>query len=133
MALVTILLFTPLCHSSNRSRNNKNFNKKLYFDDLNNSSVFKQIFLCDDINIAWQTWKNEFLRICNKHAPVRFCKIKQVNNPWITTDILKLINHRDLLKKALTSKLEAYFRQYQNARNYVNIAIRKVKKSFYSE
>ena len=95
-------------HRVKRSRNYKNFNKKLYLDDLNNSSVFKQIFLCDDINIAWQTWKNEFLRICNKHAPVRFCKIKQVNNPWITADILKLINHRDfLLKKALTSKLEA--------------------------
>ena len=47
---------------------------------------------------------------------------------------MKLINHRDfLLKKALTSKLEADFRQYQNARNHVNIAIRKVKKSFYSE
>ena len=121
-------------HRVKRSRNYKNFNKKLYLDDLNNSSVFKQIFLCDDINIAWQTWKNEFLRICNKHAPVRFCKIKSVNNPWITADILKLINHRDfLLKKALTSKLEADFRQYQNARNRVNIAIRKVKKSFYSE
>ena len=121
-------------HRVKRSSNYKNFNKKLYLDDLNNSSVFKQIFLCDDINIAWQTWKNEFLRICNKHAPVRFCKIKQVNNPWITVDILKLINHRDfLLKKALTSKLEADFRQYQNARNRVNIAIRKVKKSFYSE
>ena len=65
---------------------------------------------------------------------MRFCKIKQVNNPWITADLLKLINHRDfLLKKALTSKLEADFRQYQNARNRVNIAIRKVKKSFYSE
>ena len=65
---------------------------------------------------------------------MRFCKIKQVNNPWITADILKLINHRDfLLKKAFISKLEADFKQYQNARNHVNIAIRKVKKSFYSE
>ena len=50
-------------------------------------------------------WKNEFNRICNKHAPVKSSRVKQTENPWITDNILKLINHREyLLKKALTSK-----------------------------
>ena len=87
-----------------------------------------------DINNAWKSWKHEFLKICNKHAPIRSCRVKHASNPWITRDILDLINKKNFLhKKALNTRNTFDFMQYHRARNVTNFEIKNAKKSFFAD
>jgi hypothetical protein len=54
----------------------------------------------------WEIWKELFLEVLNKHAPLQQKKIRSNKVPWITSKI-KNINTRDKLKrKAIISKSE---------------------------
>ena len=62
----------------------------------------------DDI---WLDWVNAFLKICNKHAPIKNIRVKQSRySPWITPDILTLIHKRDYLKRK--AKCDITFNEY---------------------
>ena len=37
---------------------------------------------------AWLTWKTEFLRIRNKHSPIKESRVKHRHNPWIGSDTM---------------------------------------------
>ena len=89
-------------HVLKRSRYSKCFDESLFLNDIVNSVVFNKIVSYNNVETVWKMWKNEFNRICNKDAPVKSSRVKQTENPWITDNILKLINHREYsLKKAL--------------------------------
>ncbi len=34
----------------------------------------------------WNKWKDEYLNICNRHAPFKEIRVKDRYNPWITSD-----------------------------------------------
>ena len=48
----------------------KNFNENNCLNDINDSHVFGNIKSYSKAQQAWLVWKNEFLKICNKHAPI---------------------------------------------------------------
>ena len=59
-------------------------------------------------------------------------RLNKRNNPWISPDIVKLMYHRDFLhKKAVSSKYQSLWKEYQRAWNTVNSAITCAKKSYY--
>ena len=81
-----------------------------------------------DVLKGWYMWKNEFLKVSNKHAPIVERRLKSRNNPWIAPNIVKLMYRRDFLhKRAVTLKDESAWEEYKNMRNTVNreVNIRK--------
>ena len=77
-------------------------------------------------------WKNEYNRICNKHAPFRKIRIKKRSNPWFSQSILKAIYKRDLLHKhAVKSQCPLLMKEYQIARNNVTKTINRAKRDYY--
>ena len=74
----------------------------------------------------WEIWRELFLEVLNKHAPLQHKKTKSSKVPWITTEIKGLINERDKLKrKAIITKLETDWSKYKKTRNQVNIKLKK--------
>ena len=77
-------------------------------------------------------WKNEFLKISNKHAPFVERRLKSRSNPWITPNIVKLMYRRDFLhKRAVTLKDESAWDEYKNMRNAVNREVNTTKRIYY--
>ena len=80
-----------------------------------------------------EIWKELFVEVLNKHAPLQHKKTKPSKVTWITTEIKGLINERDKLKrKAIITKLETDWSKYKRTRNQVNIKLRNAKTNYYS-
>ena len=98
----------------------KNFDQDKFLNDILNSVVLKNISFYSDVNKAWELWKTEFLYICNKHAPLKLSRVKQLSSPWLTNDILDLMYQRDYLhKKAIASNSESDYNAFKLSKNKV--------------
>ena len=62
-------------------RNYQTFNTEYFLHDLAFSPLFSRIPYMLNVEDAWGTWYNEFIRICNKHAPLMDHKIRVRSNP----------------------------------------------------
>ena len=85
-----------------------------------------------ELDQVWKLWKEDFIEISDKHAPIKTVRMKQNMRCWITPDIAKLINRRDQMK--LTAKLtnnQENWNEYRNLRNKVKRMIDKEKKDYY--
>ena len=84
-------------------------------------------------NTIGELWKELFVEVLNKHAPLQHKKTKSSKVAWITNNIKGLINTRDKLKrKQIITKLETDWSNYKKVRNQVNIELRNAKKNYYS-
>ncbi len=111
----------------------KNFNEKNFMEDLLNQHWKYIFFFGKNPNTMWELWKELFLEVLNKHAPLQHKKTKSSKVAWITNSIKGLINTRDKLKrKAIITKLETDWSNYKKVRNQVNIELRYAKKNYYS-
>ena len=91
------------------------------------------IFFADNLDNMWEIWKQLFLQVLDKHAPIQSKKTKSKKNPWITSHTKKLIIARDNLKrKAIITKFETDWDNYRKARNETNNLLRQTKKEYYS-
>ena len=87
------------------------------FLHLSNQYVY---FYADNPNDVWKIWKQLFLEILNKHAPLQTKRIRSWKTPWVTNDIKNLINTRDSLKrKVVITNVENDWQNYKIARNKV--------------
>ena len=81
----------------------------------------------------WEIWKNLFLEVLDKDAPLQHKKIRSNKVPWMTSDIKKLMNTRDNFKrKAILTNNENDWLIFKTTRNKVNIELRNAKKDYYS-
>jgi len=88
----------------------------------------------NDPNIAWETWKNIFLGVCNKHAPFKTRRIKSYLPPWITPEYKELAHKRDYLKrKAQLSNNEHDWKCAKETRNKVNLLNRSLKRKYFHD
>ena len=91
------------------SRSFKNYNKFAFrrdlFYTLNSINIEKGL----DPNKMWETWKNVFTSIADKHAPLRTRKVRSKHAPWLTNEIKKQMNHRDHLKQKATQTKSRHF------------------------
>jgi hypothetical protein len=76
-------------------RNMKNFNENKFLHDLKIQSWENVYFFADNHNSMWQIWKELFLQVLDKHAPLQSKKIKSKKLPWITNHIKQMIITRD--------------------------------------
>ena len=49
----------------------------------------------DNPNDMWYDWKNIFLGIVDKHAPLRSKRVRASKSPWITPSVHRSINSND--------------------------------------
>jgi len=115
-------------------RNLKKFDEKKFIADLH-CQPWIEILLEKDTNSMLLKWKELFLNILNKHAPIQNKRLRTRQSvPWLTGDIKGLIQNRDKLKqKAISTNQEEVWEAYKSARNKVNIALRKSKTNYYRE
>ena len=77
-------------HNTVKFRDMKNFDMESFFNDLISCDILNGSQ--DNDNISWDRWKLAYTDICDKHAPMKSWRLKKRSNPWMTHDIIKLIN-----------------------------------------
>ena len=120
----------------------QNHNEVIYrdFTQFNHYSFTEDIkaaneqFVNRDTEITWEMWKNVFLEICNKHAPLIKARLKARKNPWITPDIVKMMYERDHLHaKAIKYDDPILMNNYRKLRNRITSEIEKKKFAYSSQ
>ncbi len=93
-------------------RSMKHYNKDLLNEKLT-SADWSSLFLCRNIENAWQIFRSTFHSILDDIAPHRDIKIRQHTDPWMTSEILENIRNRDeLLKCYNKSKNKDDYKQF---------------------
>ena len=73
-----------------------------------------QEFYCFDPCTAWEQFKNEFLSICQKHAPIVNRKVKNRVNLWFNQEIMDFMYTRNYYHKLfLKHKTPYYWNMYK--------------------
>ncbi len=110
----------------------KFFNTDTFCADIANDTRFLDVINCTDVDEAWVTWFSAFTDISNKHAPIKEVRVKDRNNPWMSTDIIKMMYERDYIhQQACKSKDHGLFQKYKALRNKVTNCITKAKRDYY--
>ena len=80
-------------------RKYKKFDLAAFRRDLHGIQFDEIRSISSDPNEMWTVWKNLFLEVLNKHAPLDNIKIKGSNLPYITSEIRQLVRQRDYLRE----------------------------------
>ena len=95
-------------HTTVQYRSFKHFNQGDFLQDLN-SAPFAAVFSVSDPSKALSAWYEAFLPVIEKHAPLRWKRVKHPTLPlWLSTDIIKAMKTRDKFKQ------EKKFEDYKN-------------------
>ena len=115
------------------TRQFKHFNEVRFQDDLKQALDTHFHYLYTDPNLAWQNWKEVFLNISEKHAPIRRKKVKSEYKPWLTNEIKELCYRRDYLKKKAINLNSPYYHEaYKTCKNKVTRLIEETKANYYN-
>ena len=80
----------------------------------------------------WAKWKELFLTVANKHAPIKSGRVRNKNSPWINSEIRKLIIERDCLKKqAIKTGNRDDWIKFKKVKNKTNRIIKETKANYY--
>ena len=69
-------------------------NSTLYFRNDISTQLWHDIKELYDPNDMWKKWKDLFLSVCDKHAPVKIKRTRPTKSPWIITILKKRMNFR---------------------------------------
>ena len=84
-------------------------------------------------NEAWIVFKDLFLTVADKHAPVATRRVRGFSVPWLTLSIKELMTERDYHhKKAIKTNQELHWSKYKRLRNTVSKKMKKAKSDYYS-
>ena len=86
------------------------------------------------VESAWKYFKDVFVNIMDKHAPIIHKRVKGTTCKWLTAEIKELMNKRDkALRKARKSKSETDFADYKTLKNRCNNKIRVAKNRYHKD
>ena len=112
----------------------KRFDEKAHLSDLNKLQFDKIRNLTEDPDEMWVIWKNWFLNMLNKHAPLSDVKIEGNNLPYITMHVRQMIRQHYYLKKMTNKARSPILRQaFHQIRNKPQYRIRKLRADYYSK
>ena len=81
---------------------------------------------------AWLSFKNTFLELLDKIAPIKVMPLKHGTDPWMTGEVLHLIHERNhALKKFKVTKCNTWYDKYVQLRNQVQIKKTQAKSNYY--
>ena len=111
-------------------RNFSKYDQITFIEDLEKCS-WDDVYSERDVNSAWSKWKELFLSVCNKHAPIRHKVLRGIICPWLTSATKKLMNGRDsFLRKAKKTGSEVDWSTYRRLRNQVSNRIKIEKRRY---
>ena len=114
-------------------RNTKNYSKELMCDELSTQD-WTPVYESTDVNYAWTCMKNTILSCFDKLAPVIKKRIRGKPSPWLTDELKKAMNIRDmLLRKSRKTKSASDISAYKKKRNEVNSLLNKSKQAYYRD
>ena len=113
-------------------RDFKNLNERAFLDDIRSLDALN-LNQCASVNEMWTIWKENFMNICDKHAPIKRRKIRNKSNPWITKQLLLEKRHKNYLKKKAckTGNLNDWV-NYKHTRNNYSKLVKNTIKSHFS-
>ena len=116
----------------------KHFDNDAFIKDICDNRVLNQgENVCNsecNVENVWSAWKSSFLEICNKHAPIKVTRVKHRYNPWINSDIIKLMYQRDYIHKQATGNSDPdLWDEYRLLRNKVTFLINKSKAEYFND
>ena len=115
------------------SRQYRKFNCKKFSEDLM-LIPWELINNINDPNSAWLVWKDLFLSVSDKHAPLRRKRVQDKQAPWLTAELKKMMFERDRLKKiANRSNTQNSWHDYRRIKNEVNFEIKSAKIRYYNQ
>ena len=86
----------------------------------------------DDIDDKWMYWKGLFLQVVDRHAPVLTFRKKRGSHPWVTGEILQLMQKRNFFRKKFQqTKDQNYWERYKHLRGQVIRTLRAAKTEYF--
>jgi hypothetical protein len=124
-------------HNYVRFRSYKTFDRTSFLNELDsklqNDMDVPENITEQNLDSLWNEFKNIFLSVSNKHAPLKTQRLKNRINPWFNKSIINLIYERDHIKsKADKTRSPILYKQYKQLRNKVTKVIRKEKAAYFS-
>ncbi len=112
----------------------KSFDCNSFCSELAKDKRFEEVKNCTNVHHAWSLWSSTFNELSNKHAPIKQMRVKDRNNPWVSSDIIKMMYERDNVhKKAVKTGDPLLFDQYKVLRNNISTSLDKAKKQHYED
>ena len=119
-------------HRTIETRAFKNFNHHHFLDDVAQQPWHK-FFSETNPEVMWDVWKNLFMEVVDKHAPLQNKRVSNKHSPWITYELTRKIYKRNYMKKiAIQENSATAWERYKQARNEVNNAIKSAKKQYFT-
>ena len=81
-------------HKTIRIRSSKKYSQEQFIHNLNETD-WTDVLNSVDADLAWVRFKSIFLSVLDKIARFKTIRIKQRTQPWMSTEMIKLINLRD--------------------------------------
>ena len=86
----------------------------------------------DDIDLALDTWVSLFMNVVEHHLPVRTKRVRKKACPWITKEVVQLMNERDRLHRVAVNKNDSRaWSEYKVLRNRVTHMLKMCKANYY--
>ena len=119
-------------HNTVKIRSLKNYSTEEFLNKLHEVD-WSSVTECDNVNDAWENFKNIFTPILNSIAPIKEVRIKSRTEPWMDDRILQMLRERDrLLILSNENKTNKNLRSLFNAtRNKVQREIKKAKANYF--
>ena len=115
------------------TRTMKNFNSENFLRDLEQRQ-WDNVYCSDDPNEMWVIWKSMLMKTVDKHAPLRSRRISSRKSLWVTNELRRQIfNLKFFEKKAISTNDPEAWCHYRQARNQTNNAIKKAKRTYFTE
>ena len=101
-----------------------------YVHDVDQIS-WEEVQTFENVEYAYNYFENKLLKVIEKHAPLRKKRIRELESPWMTEEIIVLIRFRNCQKaRAIVSKNEDDWNVFRRLRNRITMKIRKAKAAF---
>jgi len=119
-------------HNGVKLRSLKNYTKENFENKLEQVN-WNEVTVCDNVDTAWSIFKTKLLSVIDEIAPVKNVRIKQNTNPWMTDEIIQLIQERNTaLKKFRKTKENTWYDTYLYLRNQVQYKKTKAKSDYFT-
>ena len=117
-------------HNGIKLRSLINYTKEAFEGKLQQMD-WQEVTSCDTVHEVWYNFKCTFLAVIDDIAPLRYVRVKQRTDPWMTGEILHLIHERDrALTKLKKSKDHSWQEKFIYLRNQVQYKKKQAKSDF---
>ena len=111
-------------------RSYKHYDRNMFLEDIAQEQ-WENISLVDDVNGQLNHFNRNFLRILDRHAPVKTIKVRYRHSPFVNDEIKELMKKRDHLHRvARQTKNICDWNSFRVARNEVKKTLREAEKRY---